>query len=59
MIASAPLPRIDIPTVRHWLDDADAAQEFLQSLGVVDYRRAHTAALVRSGAPDTRPRTQP
>jgi glutamate-ammonia-ligase adenylyltransferase len=43
MIASAPLPRIDIPTVRHWLDDADAAQEFLQSLGVVDQRRAHTA----------------
>ncbi len=34
---------IDIPTVRHWLDDADTALEFLRSLGVADLRRAHAA----------------
>jgi [glutamine synthetase] adenylyltransferase / [glutamine synthetase]-adenylyl-L-tyrosine phosphorylase len=35
--------RLDISTVRRWLDDADAAEPFLQSLGVVDRRRAHAA----------------
>ena len=48
MIA-APPTRIDIPTVRRWLDDADAAREFLASLGVIDLRRAH-AALVSVAA---------
>ena len=40
---SAPLDRMDIPTLRHYLDDADAAHEFLKSLGVIDFRRAHAA----------------
>ncbi len=34
---------MDIANLRHYLDDADAAQEFLQGLGVVDPRRAHAA----------------
>ena len=31
---------MDIANLRHYLDDADAAQEFLEGLGVVDLRRA-------------------
>ena len=34
---------MDIATLRCYLDDADAAQEFLKGLGVVDLRRAHAA----------------
>jgi [glutamine synthetase] adenylyltransferase / [glutamine synthetase]-adenylyl-L-tyrosine phosphorylase len=36
---------MDIATLRHYLDDFDSAQEFLQRLGVVDLRRAHAAIL--------------
>ena len=40
---------MDIATLRCYLDDADAAREFLKGLGVVDLRRAH-AALVSMAA---------
>src|SRR5690242_11034768 len=43
MPAFAPPDHIDIPTVRHWLDDANAAEQFLKTLGVIDLRRAHAA----------------
>ena len=49
MPVSSLLDRLDIPTIRRWLDDADAAQEFLRSLGVADLRHAH-AALVNIAA---------
>jgi len=32
---------MDIPTLRQYLDDCDAASPWLQSLGVVDVKRAH------------------
>ena len=34
---------MDIATLRRCLDDPDAAREFLNRLGVVDFRRAHAA----------------
>ena len=34
---------MDIATLRHYLDDANAAHEFLKSLGVIDLPRAHAA----------------
>ena len=43
MLVSSPPGLMDIANLRHYLDDADAAQEFLQGLGVVDPRRAHAA----------------
>ena len=49
MPLSPPQDRIDIPAVRHWLDDADAARDFLKSLGLIDPRRGH-AALVSIAA---------
>ena len=43
MPASPPLDHLDIATVRRWLDDADAAHDFLKSLGLADSRRGHAA----------------
>ena len=40
MPLSPPLDRMDIATLRRWLDNADTAQEFSKALGVVDLRRA-------------------
>ena len=47
---SPPPGRMDIATLRHYLDDADAAQEFLKRLGVVDPRRAHAALVSMASA---------
>ncbi|MGA2253571.1 MAG: bifunctional [glutamate--ammonia ligase]-adenylyl-L-tyrosine phosphorylase/[glutamate--ammonia-ligase] adenylyltransferase [Thermoguttaceae bacterium] len=41
---------MDIITLRRYLDDADAAQEFLNRLGVVDLRRAHAALVSMASA---------
>jgi len=41
---------MDIATLRRCLDDADAAQELLDRLGVVDRRRAHAALLHMAAA---------
>ena len=43
MPVSLPFALMDISTLRHYLDNADAAQEFLNRLGVIDLRRAHAA----------------
>ena len=50
MPLSPPLDRMDIATLRRYLDDADAAQEFLKGLGVVDLRRAHAAVVNMASA---------
>jgi len=50
MPISPPHARMDIATLRHCLDDAAAAQEFLKGLGVVDLRRAHAALVSMASA---------
>jgi glutamate-ammonia-ligase adenylyltransferase len=50
MSVSPPLDRMDISTLRQYLDDADAAQELLKCLGVVDPRRAHAALVSMASA---------
>ena len=50
MSVSPSLPNVDIAALRLYLDDADAAGEYLKCLGVVDLRRAHAALVNMASA---------
>jgi [glutamine synthetase] adenylyltransferase / [glutamine synthetase]-adenylyl-L-tyrosine phosphorylase len=50
MTLSPPQSPPDISTLRRWLDDAGAAEEFLQGLGVADLQAAHSALVNMASA---------